>query len=48
MSDSNINDNDLEESHYHHTLLDFVDLLITYGFIKVLKDVCIIIEESNE
>jgi len=42
------NDNDMEESHYYHTLVDFVDLLVTYGFVKVLKDVCLIIEETNE
>lgn len=48
MLDSKLNSDDLEESHYYHTLVDFVDLLVTYGLVKVLKDVCILIEETDQ
>lgn len=37
-----------EEGHYYHTLVDFVDLLVTYGYVKVLKDVFNMIEGQNK
>ena len=33
-----IENEDMEESHYVHTMNDFVSLIQVYGFEKVIKD----------
>ena len=36
-----------QEAHYHHTLMDVVDLIETYGWEPVLKDI-IALKEKRE
>jgi hypothetical protein len=36
-----------QEAHYHHTLMDVVDLIETYGWEPVLKDI-IALKEKNQ
>lgn len=48
MSDSNLNDDyDFEEMHYRHTINDFVELLVVYGFKTVFTDLMNVINEKQ-
>lgn len=48
MQDSNkLNEDDFEEAHYHHTIDDFVELLVIYGFKCVFLDVLRRIESTD-
>jgi hypothetical protein len=48
MLDSNLNDDHaFEEMHYHHTINDFVELLVVYGLFNVMKDVFKRIHEAD-
>lgn len=49
MSNSNKSEDQemLEESHYHHVIGDFVELLVIYGFIAVIRDVILRIERRD-
>jgi hypothetical protein len=38
----------MEESHYIHTINDVVELMITYGQLKVLMDITTRMQEVNK
>lgn len=38
----------MEESHYVHTINDVVELMITYGQLKVLMDITTRMQEVNK
>ena len=44
---SSIIDEDQEEAHYHHVLMDVVELIYNYGWEPVLKDI-IALKENKE
>ena len=35
-----------QEAHYHHTLMDVIDLIHTYGWEPVLKDIIALKEKE--
>jgi hypothetical protein len=47
MLDSKNVDHDFEEMHYYHVLKSFLDLLVSYGWTVVIKDL-IALQESEE
>ena len=38
---------DLEEAHYHHTINAFVELIVVYGYDKVLEDLMAAMAEKT-